>query len=101
MLLASHKSSHMARRNNKGRKGKKKRVPEWQQRELEKRVVRDKKRAGKRAVARPEAGEPSVGKSKEKSKAASIAFDMVCTQECKSAKLQKYQMIILMAIIQG
>ena len=52
------------------------------------RVVGDKKRSGKRAVARPEAGEPSVGKSKEKSKAASIAFDMVCTQECKSAKLQ-------------
>ena len=99
--MASHKSSHMARRNNKGSKGKKERVPEWQQRESEKRVVRDKKRSGKRAVARPEAGEPSVGKSKEKSKAASIAFDMVCTQECKSAKLQKYQMIILMAIIQG
>ena len=51
------------------------------------RVVRDKKRSGKRAVARPEAGEPSVGKSKEKSKAASIAFDMVCTQECKTAKI--------------
>ena len=53
------------------------------------RVVGDKKRSGKRAVARPEAGEPSVGKSKEKFKAVSITFDMVCTQECKKCKTAK------------
>ena len=85
----------MARRNNKGSKGKKERVPEWQQRESEKRVVRDKKRSGKRAVARPEAGEASVGKSKEKSKVAGIAFDMVCTQRCKSAKISKWDSFLV------
>ena len=88
----------MARRNNKGSKGKKERVPEWQQRESEKRVVRDKKRSGKRAVARPEAGEASVGKSKRNFKQQALPLTWSAPS---SAKVQKYQIIILMAIIQG
>ena len=82
----------MARRNNKGSKGKKERVPEWQQRESEKRVVRDKKRSGKRAVARPEAGEASVGKSKRnlKQQALPLTWSAPSSEKCKTAKISDH-----------